>query len=72
VIEGNRGKKTPQDGFQTHQIINGGGTGNIFRNNIIDLDGGSGVGINDTVGGNTIACNNKTTSGRLSKNGKCS
>jgi hypothetical protein len=72
VIEGNRGKKTPADGFQTHQIIKGWGTGNIFRNNIIDLDGGSGVGINDTVGSNTIACNNKTTGGRLSKNGKCS
>jgi hypothetical protein len=72
VIEGNRGKKTPQDGFQTHQVIKGWGTGNIFRNNVIDLDGGAGVGINDTVGGNTIACNNKTTGGRLSKNGKCS
>jgi hypothetical protein len=72
VIDGNRGKKTKQDGFQTHQIIDGFGTGNIFRNNIIDLDGGSGVGINDTVGGNTIACDNKSIGGRLSKNGKCS
>jgi hypothetical protein len=72
VIEGNTGKKTPQDGFQTHQIIDGWGTGNIFRNNTIDLAGGGGVGINDTVGSNTISCGNKVIGGQLTKKGKCS
>ncbi|MCW2879409.1 MAG: hypothetical protein JWQ95_3509 [Sphaerisporangium sp.] len=72
VIEGNTGKTTTQDGFQTHKIVDGWGTGNVFRKNIIDLDGGKGVGINDTVGGNTIACDNKVIGGRLTKKGICS
>ncbi|WP_218038809.1 right-handed parallel beta-helix repeat-containing protein [Acrocarpospora pleiomorpha] len=72
LIEGNSGKTTPQDGFQTHEIIDGWGTGNVFRKNRIDLAGGKGVGINDTVGGNTIACDNKVIGGRLTKKGTCS
>ncbi|WP_326829938.1 right-handed parallel beta-helix repeat-containing protein [Streptosporangium sp. NBC_01810] len=72
VIEGNTGKKTPQDGFQTHEIVDGWGTGNVFRKNTIDLAGGRGVGINDTVGGNTIACDNKVIGGQLTKKGSCS
>lgn len=72
LIEGNKGDKTPADGFQVHQIMNGWGTGNTFRNNTINLDGGKGVGINDTVGGNTIACNNKVSGGQLTAKGKCS
>ncbi|WP_329429935.1 right-handed parallel beta-helix repeat-containing protein [Streptosporangium sp. NBC_01495] len=72
VIEGNTGKKTPQDGFQTHEIVDGWGTGNVFRKNSIDLAGGRGVGINDTVGGNTIACDNKVIGGQLTKKGSCS
>ncbi|MEV5412381.1 right-handed parallel beta-helix repeat-containing protein [Thermopolyspora sp. NPDC052614] len=71
VIEGNRGKKTLRDGFQTHEIIDGWGTGNVFRKNVIDLAGGKGVGINDTVGGNTITCDNKVTGGRLTNKGRC-
>jgi hypothetical protein len=72
LIEGNTGKRTRQDGFQVHQIIDGWGTGNVFRRNTIDLAGGGGVGINDTVGGNTIACDNKVTGGKLTENGTCS
>jgi hypothetical protein len=72
VIENNTGKKTPQDGFQTHEIIDGWGTGNVFRKNRIDLAGGRGVGINDTAGGNTIACDNKVIGGRLTNKGNCS
>lgn len=71
VIEGNRGSKTNQDGFQTHEIVDGWGTGNVFRNNTIDLGTGGGVGINDTVGGNRIECNNKVTGGRLTEKGAC-
>jgi hypothetical protein len=72
LIEGNTGKRTPQDGFQTHQIIDGWGTGNVFRRNTIDLAGGGGVGINDTVGGNTISCDNKVAGGQLTQAGTCS
>lgn len=72
LIEGNTGKTTPVDGFQTHQIIDGWGIGNTFRGNTIDLNGGTGVGINDTKGGNTIACGNKVTGGRLTKKDNCS
>jgi hypothetical protein len=71
LIEGNKGKKTLADGFQTHEIVKGWGTGNVFRNNSIDLAGGNGVGINDTVGGNTIGCDNKVQDGQATKNGKC-
>ncbi|GAA0442643.1 hypothetical protein Acor_79850 [Acrocarpospora corrugata] len=72
LIEGNSGKKTVMDGFQTHEIIDGWGTGNVFRKNLINLAGGRGVGINDTVGGNTIACSNKVIGGPLLKKGSCS
>ncbi|MBO3750009.1 right-handed parallel beta-helix repeat-containing protein [Streptosporangiaceae bacterium NEAU-GS5] len=72
LIEGNIGKTTPQDGFQTHQIIDGWGTGNTFRRNTIDLNGGKGVGINDTAGGNSIACDNTMVGGgRLTRKGSC-
>ncbi|WP_157518250.1 hypothetical protein [Herbidospora mongoliensis] len=72
VVEGNRGRSTPLDGFQTHKIVDGWGTGNVFRKNVINLSGARGVGINDTVGGNTITCDNKVTGGPLLKKGACS
>ncbi|WP_395105285.1 nitrous oxide reductase family maturation protein NosD [Actinomadura sp. SCN-SB] len=71
LIEGNRGTGTLADGFQTHEIVNGWGTGNVFRRNIIDLAGGDGVGVNDTAGGNTVACDNKVTGGPLLTKGTC-
>ncbi|WP_329518778.1 right-handed parallel beta-helix repeat-containing protein [Spirillospora sp. NBC_01491] len=71
LIQGNKGTKTPVDGFQTHEIRPGMGKGNVFRGNTIDLAGGKGVGINDTKGGNTIACDNKVTGGPLTTKGKC-
>ncbi|MEO3782929.1 right-handed parallel beta-helix repeat-containing protein [Actinocorallia sp. B10E7] len=72
LIEGNQGAGTNADGFQTHQIVEGWGTGNVFRGNVIDLGDSGGVGINDTVGGNTIACDNKVTGGPLTKKDGCS
>ncbi|MDF5754313.1 right-handed parallel beta-helix repeat-containing protein [Spongiactinospora sp. TRM90649] len=72
LIEGNTGSHTNADGFQTHEIVDGWGTGNVFRANIIDLGGSGGVGINDTVGGNSISCDNKVTGGPISKkDGDC-
>jgi hypothetical protein len=72
LIEGNTGSNTERDGFQTHEILDGWGTGNVFRANIINLGNSGGVGINDTVGGNAIACDNKVTGGMLARKGGCS
>ncbi len=72
LIEGNTGSNTNADGFQTHEIVDGWGTNNVFRANIIDLGNSGGVGVNDTVGGNVIACDNKVTGGMLTKKGVCS
>jgi hypothetical protein len=72
VIERNTGSGTNGDGFQTHEIVTGWGTGNVFRANIIDLGDSGGFGINDTAGGNTISCDNKVTGGLLTKKGDCS
>lgn len=72
LIEGNTGSNTHGDGFQTHEIVHGWGTGNVFRANIIDLGNSGGVGVNDTVGGNTISCDNQVTGGSLTKKDSCS
>ncbi|GAA4212868.1 right-handed parallel beta-helix repeat-containing protein [Microbispora amethystogenes] len=72
VIERNTGSGTSEDGFQTHRIVDGWGTGNVFRANVIDLGGSGGYGVNDTAGGNTISCDNKVTGGALTKKGGCS
>jgi nitrous oxidase accessory protein NosD len=39
VIEGNRGTNSPGDGFQTHEILDGWGTGNRFSGNTADVNG---------------------------------
>ena len=40
LIEDNHGTNSPGDGFQTHEILDGWGTDNIFIANVADLDGG--------------------------------
>ncbi|RAY14911.1 hypothetical protein DPM19_12210 [Actinomadura craniellae] len=71
LIEGNVGRKTPEDGFQTHQILKGWGINNTFRRNTAHLDGGRGVGIKLTSKPNRVTCDNKISGGRLT-NGGCS
>lgn len=39
LIEGNTGTESPADGFQTHEILDGWGTDNIFRRNTANLNG---------------------------------
>lgn len=39
VIDGNTGTNSPQDGFQTHEILDGWGTWNVFRNNTAAVNG---------------------------------
>ncbi|CAN5617139.1 hypothetical protein BH10ACT3_BH10ACT3_16600 [soil metagenome] len=59
LIEGNRGTNSPQDGFQMHQIVEGWGTGNEFRDNVATVNGpGFGFATTNTEG-NVISCDNQ-------------
>ncbi|MGW0576639.1 right-handed parallel beta-helix repeat-containing protein [Streptomyces sp. NPDC002920] len=58
LLQGNTGSHSPQDGFQTHQIVNGWGTGNTFRDNTANVDG-PGYGFHLTSDGNKVTCDNK-------------
>jgi nitrous oxidase accessory protein NosD len=58
LIEGNTGRGSLKDGFQTHQILAGWGTDNTFKDNTAIVDG-PGFGFHLTpVLGNTVACDN--------------
>ena len=72
LIEGNTGHKSPQDGFQTHQVVNGWGTGNTFRRNVADVDG-PGYGIHlAPIATNKVSCDNKASgAGQGLTNTKC-
>ena len=59
LIQGNTGHDSPEDGFQTHEILKGWGTGNIFKDNTADVDG-PGYGFHLTpVQDNKVTCDNK-------------
>ncbi|MER6958957.1 MULTISPECIES: right-handed parallel beta-helix repeat-containing protein [unclassified Streptomyces] len=58
LLQGNTGSHSPQDGFQTHQIVSGWGTGNTFRGNTANVDG-PGYGFHLTSDGNKVTCDNK-------------
>ena len=65
LIADNSGTHTEKDGFQTHQILDGWGTGNIFRRNVAQTRG-TGVDIyihkpDDTA--NQVFCDNRSGSG---------
>ncbi len=61
TIDHNHGVNSVNDGFQTHQILDGWGTRNHFTNNLLDVNG-PGYGINLTpVLGNTVSCSNIVT-----------
>jgi|GEM_PF-1329972 len=63
LIEGNVGVNSPMDGFQTHEIVSGWGTGNTFRNNVADVNG-PGFGFSLTpVRANVVECSNQVTDG---------
>jgi hypothetical protein len=58
LIEGNTGVNSPLDGFQTHEIIDGWGTRNIFRANDAQVNG-AGFGFSLTpVRDNVVECSN--------------
>jgi len=62
LIEGNTGSNSVGDGFQTHEILEGWGTDNIFRDNVAAVNGpGFGYSLTPQLR-NTVECNN-TASG---------
>jgi hypothetical protein len=62
LIEGNIGANSPMDGFQTHEILDGWGTENIFRSNTAAVDGpGFGYSLTPELD-NVVECSN-TASG---------
>jgi parallel beta-helix repeat protein len=73
TIEGNTGRNSPRDGFQTHEIVDGWGTGNVFRNNTAEVNG-PGLGYSlKPVRGNIVECNNSAThAGKGLSNEPCS
>jgi hypothetical protein len=58
LLQGNTGSHSTEDGFQTHQILEGWGTGNTFRGNTANVDG-PGYGFHLTSDGNKVTCDNK-------------
>ncbi|MFE4173420.1 nitrous oxide reductase family maturation protein NosD [Streptomyces sp. NPDC056909] len=60
LVQGNTGRHALEDGFQTHQILKGWGTGNTFKGNVAQVDG-PGFGFNLTSDGNKVTCDNKVT-----------
>ncbi len=61
LIESNSGVNSPMDGFQTHEILDGWGTDNVFRNNTAALNG-PGYGYSLTPErANVVECNNTAT-----------
>ncbi|WP_129590517.1 right-handed parallel beta-helix repeat-containing protein [Cryobacterium aureum] len=62
TIEGNVGTTSPNDGFQTHEIVDGWGTGNVFRGNTANVNG-PGFGFSLTPVLHNVADCSNTTSG---------
>ncbi|MER5529519.1 right-handed parallel beta-helix repeat-containing protein [Streptomyces sp. NPDC002677] len=61
LIRGNVGRHSREDGFQTHQILDGWGTGNVFQGNTAQVDG-PGYGFHlAPVENNKVACDNKVS-----------
>ncbi|WP_338400173.1 right-handed parallel beta-helix repeat-containing protein [Streptomyces graminilatus] len=58
LFQGNTGSHSPLDGFQSHRIVEGWGTGNTFQDNIANVDG-PGYGFHLTSDGNKVTCDNK-------------
>ncbi|WP_206422726.1 right-handed parallel beta-helix repeat-containing protein [Nocardioides pantholopis] len=58
LVQGNTGTTAPEDGFQTHQILDGWGDFNVFAANHADVQG-PGAGISSwPPGSNVVRCDN--------------
>ena len=70
LIQGNRGAHSEVDGFQTHNVEDGWGTGNVFRGNTASGVGDYGIALKPVLG-NKIACDNKASGGKGLSNVDC-
>lgn len=62
LIQGNTGRNSREDGFQTHEVVDGWGANNVFKANVAEVNG-PGFGFNFAPpNGNTLGCDNKATS----------
>ncbi len=61
TIDANEGKNSPQDGYQTHNILDQWGDYNLFTNNTGSVDGSGYAFAATPVMHNTIACSNTIT-----------
>jgi len=61
LIEGNRGSDAPVDGFQVHEIVEGWGDGNVFRDNQAAVNGdGFGYSVTPKLD-NVVECSNEAS-----------
>ena len=61
TVSGNSGQRSPEDGYQTHQVADGWGRGNTFTKNVAQVDG-PGFGFHlAPVEDNRVLCDNKAT-----------
>ena len=65
VVEDNVGRHSPGDGIQTHHILDGWGSHNVFRRNVVDVDGdGQHFYVHDPdLTANQVFCDNRSGSG---------
>ncbi len=62
VIADNVGIDAPEDGFQTHEILDGWGERNVFHGNIATVNApGYAINITKKERGNTVSCTNRAT-----------
>ena len=70
LIQGNTGRNSPKDGFQTHNVEKGWGTGNVFRANTATGVKAYGIALTPVLG-NRVACDNSSTGGSGLSNVDC-
>ncbi|GER22256.1 hypothetical protein NCCP1664_07530 [Zafaria cholistanensis] len=64
TIAGNAGTNSPKDGYQTHEILDGWGTGNVFRGNTAHVNGpGYGYALTPVLE-NVVECSNRATAAK--------
>jgi hypothetical protein len=70
LIQGNRGANSPLDGFQTHNVADGWGTGNVFKANTATGVKDYGIALKPVLG-NKVACDNTASGGKGVANVSC-
>jgi hypothetical protein len=70
LIQGNRGANSRLDGYQTHNVEDGWGTGNVFRGNTATGVKEYGFALRPVLA-NKVACDNKVTGGKGLSNVDC-